>query len=210
MSTLALDTNQSVVLYNTSWSAYEQISNAVHEQSRAHVTFDRGTLEIMTLSFKHERLGRLLETIFEAIALEFDIDFVAAGSTTFKREDLERGFEPDGCYYVQDAAMMRKKNEVNLEFDPPPDFSIEIDITRSSIKRMNLFAAIGIGEVWRLKKGKVEIHILRSGQYELTDRSSVLTGLDCETLNDLLDKAPTLSHRDLLKTVSEYCRKFQN
>jgi len=42
-----------------------------------------------------------------------------AGSTTFKRADLARGFEPDECYYLQNAPAVRAKDQVDLSVDPP-------------------------------------------------------------------------------------------
>jgi len=36
----------------------------------------------------------------EALMLEWGVEFEAAGSTTFEREDLDQGFEPDEGYWI--------------------------------------------------------------------------------------------------------------
>jgi len=144
-----LDKSQAVVLHNISWSSYKQITDVLQDETSAHFTFDRGKLEIMVLSLRHENLKKFLAMLFERLTENLDVEIFAAGSTTFQREDLGRGFEPDECYYVKNAELMRSKETVNLDFDPPPDITIEIDVKHSSLNRMNIFAAIGIPEVWR-------------------------------------------------------------
>lgn len=124
-----LDRDQAVVLHNISWNSYKQISDTLQDETSAHFTFDRGQLEIMVLSLKHENLKKVLAMLFERLAENLDVEIFAAGSTTFRREDLARGFEPDECYYIGKAAEgMRGKETVNLDFDPPPDLTIEIDV----------------------------------------------------------------------------------
>src|SRR5437899_1785561 len=43
-----------------------------------------------------------------------------AGSTTFKRKDLGKGFEPDSCFYIGHAGQVRGKAELDPIKDPPP------------------------------------------------------------------------------------------
>ncbi|XZN99902.1 MAG: hypothetical protein ACM65L_15265 [Microcoleus sp.] len=58
-----------------------------------------------------------------------NIEIRSLGSRTCKREDLERGLEPDQCYYIENEAIVRSLNQINLNQDPPADLVIEIDIT---------------------------------------------------------------------------------
>jgi hypothetical protein len=44
------------------------------------------------------------------------------GSTTFRREDLDRGFEPDGCFYIQNVGRIRGKKELDLVQNQPSYF----------------------------------------------------------------------------------------
>src|SRR6266700_436280 len=142
-------TTQRVILRRVSWETYERLL-AEHEQcSSPRFTYDRGVLEIMSPSIRHERLNRSLATMCEVIAEELHIELDNAGSTTFKREDLTRGFEPDSCFYVQNVERVRDRDQIDLTVGPPPDLVIEIDISSSSLDRFPIFANIGVPEVWR-------------------------------------------------------------
>ena len=63
------------------------------------------------------------------------------GSTTLNREDLDRGAEPDNCYYIQNQPLVAGRR-VNLATDPPPDLIVEVDITRTESTK------IGSMPVW--------------------------------------------------------------
>src|SRR5437588_5907722 len=120
---------QKVILYHVSWETYERLLMEHPESNTTRFNYDRGTLEIMILSPKHEKLKDRLMALVGAVAEGLDIDIEGGGSTTFRRADMERGFEPDACYFVTHAALFRQKDEVDLTTDPPPELVIEIDIT---------------------------------------------------------------------------------
>ena len=87
-----------VILHNISWSLYEQLLAEHEDKSSPRFVYDRGELEITVPSYEHEELNRLIDNCIAIIAMEWNIEYCDAGSTTFKREDLERGFEPDSCF----------------------------------------------------------------------------------------------------------------
>jgi len=47
--------------------------------------------------------------------------------------------------------VIRGKDEIDLEVDPPPDLWIEVDHRGSSRGRMRLYAALGVPEIWRFR-----------------------------------------------------------
>src|SRR5205085_2445673 len=120
-----------VVLNDVSWSLYEQLLAEQDGKRSPRFTYDRGELEIMVLSYGHEELNRLINDLIVVVALEWDIEYRNAGSTTFKRRDLKGGFEPDSCFYVQNAGRIVGKKQLDLRTDPPPDLLVEVEITRS-------------------------------------------------------------------------------
>lgn len=199
-----LEKDQAVVLYNISWPTYTQVADAVQKESRTHFTYDRGRLEIMVVSIRHEVLKKLIATLFERLAQNLDIDYLPAGSTTFRREDLARGFEPDECYYIDNAYGMRGKDEVNLDFDPPPDLSIEVDIASSSLDRMSIFAAVGVPEVWRHDGQKLIFNILRNGVYLVSETSTVLPNVNSVELTSLLEQSKGLPTKEFLASIDVY------
>src|SRR5437016_2292660 len=107
MATVVSQTEQRVVLYDVSWATYELLLTDHLDSSSPRFTYDRGTLEIMSPSNKHERINRSLALMVEVIAEERQLEWDNHGSTTFRRKDLERGFEPDSCFYFQNAERIR-------------------------------------------------------------------------------------------------------
>ena len=90
----------------------------------------------------------LIGLLLHAWTLERDIDIQSCRTVTFKREDLQRGLEPDNCYYVANEARVRSKTELDLTLDPPPDLAIEIDLGGGRMRKLAIYAAFGVPEVW--------------------------------------------------------------
>lgn len=196
--------DRSVLLHNISWKSYLQMSDSVQGESKVHFTYDQGRLEIMVVSIKHELLKKLLAILLERLAENLDIDFLAAGSTTFRREDLERAFEPDECYYIENAFGMRGKETLNMDFDPPPDLSIEVDIAHSSLDRMSIFAAVGIPEVWRYDGERLEINILGDGSYHISENSSAFPRVSASALSVIIKDGQRLTQKEFLARIRAY------
>ncbi len=204
-----MEKTKSIVLHNISWNAYKQITDSLQDETPAHFTFDRGKLEIMVLSLKHENFKKILAMLFERLSEAFDIEIFAGGSTTFQREDLERGFEPDECYYVQNIEVMRGKDNVDLAFDPPPDLTIEVDVKHSSLNRMSIFSAIGIHEVWRYDGEKLIIYLLRGDKYQESETSSVLPLVTARKLTQLVEMGRNSTRRNFLLQIKEYTNELK-
>ncbi len=197
---------QRVILHNISWETYQRLLTEHGESTGTRLIYDRGALEIMIVSLKHERLNRLVADLFTIIADELQIDFVGAGSTTFRREDLERGFEPDSCFYIKHADRIRDKDEVDLSTNPPPDLIIEIDITSPSLPRFPIFAAVGVPEIWRYDGVQVAIHQLVSGNYVAMDDSTALPGVTGELLTRFMQASETQKRTAWLRQVRAWAR----
>lgn len=174
MATVVSPPEARIVLDGVSWGTYERLL-AEHPQSASpRFTYNNGILELMILSRKHEQPNRTLALIVEVVAEELKIDLVRLGSTTFKREDLLKGFEPDSCFYIQNAAAIEGKDEVDLQIDPPPDLVIEVDVTSPSLPRFPIFAAVGVPEVWRYDGEQVKLFKLEGEEYVALDHSLAL------------------------------------
>lgn len=148
---------QRVILPHVCWETYERLLADHQESSGLHFTYDQGRLEILAPSLRYGKLKHTIATLVELLAGERNIDIEGVGSTTFRRQDLARGFEPDACFYIAHAAHMRQREDVDLTVDPPPDLVIEIDITSTSLNKMPIFAALGVPEVWRY--GGQQVHV---------------------------------------------------
>lgn len=171
------ETTQRIILPRVQWCTYTRL---LEERGNSHavlLTYDQGTLELMAPSLSHEHTNRVLAMIVEAVALMYDVDLYPAGSTTFTRQDLARGFEPDSCYYITHAATVRGKPAIDLMIDPPPDLVIEIDMTRTSLDKFPLYAAIGVPEVWRYTGDSLAMAYLHDQVYETTETSLIFPRL---------------------------------
>lgn len=154
-----------VLLKNISWQTYESLVNELAEQRGIRLTYDRGTLEIMTPSAPHEGNKQILGRFVETVTEELNVEIRSLGSLTCRREDLERGLEPDQCYYIDNEGIVRNLKEIDLNQDPPPDLVIEIDITSSSINRMELYASLGVPELWRYDGSRLIFYQLEGQEY---------------------------------------------
>jgi Uma2 family endonuclease len=159
------DSGQRIVLYGIDWKAYKTICDAVVDR-HVRMTYDGRALEIMVTSFKHDRYSGYFALIIFTIARFYRRKIANCGSFTHQRDDLKRGFEPDQCFYLANLAAIKGKKEIDLSKDPPPDLSIEVDVSRSSLDRMAIFAAFGVPEVWRFDGKTIQVYVLKNGSYE--------------------------------------------
>jgi Uma2 family endonuclease len=184
---------QRVVLHNMSWETYERILSEHVNSSAPRFTFDHGELEIMSPSAEHENYSRKIDELVVSLADERDVEVGVFGSTTFRRQDFERGFEADACFYFRNLDRVLGKNELDMTVDPPPDLVFEVDVTSPSIPKLPIFAEFGVPEVWRFKSGRLFIYILKAGGYEDADESEILPGLRADALSQLLVQGQRLS-----------------
>src|SRR5882724_10633364 len=176
---------QKVILDNISWETYQRLMEERGERPKPRYAYDRGRLEIMVSSYEHENLKHVIATLVELLAGELEMDIEAAASTTFQREDLAQGFEPDASFYIQHAARIRGQKQIDLDTDPPPELVIEIDISHPSLNKFPIFAGLGISEVWRYHKHALSIFRLQGESYqaqEASDRFPGVTGADLTRL----------------------------
>ncbi len=176
---------QRIVLYNIGWDTYEGLLRDHANTSAPRFTYDRGTLEIMSPLPEHERFNRAIQLLVPIVVEEMGGEVYSLGSTTFNREDLLRGFEPDSCFYLQNAPRMRGKTRVDLHIDPAPDLVVEIDTTHPSLDKLPIYARIGVPEVWRYDGARLEILTLEGDGYAARPSSRALPAVMAEALTTL-------------------------
>src|SRR5918995_1019410 len=108
----------------------------------------------------HDVDAATITRFVDIVAAVRGIPIQSTASTTFRRQDLERGFEPDASFYVQNETRVRNRREVDLTVDPPPDVVLEMEMGRSAFDKLPLFASMGVPEVWRCDGQRVSIFIL--------------------------------------------------
>ena len=208
METVKSLAEQKVLLSNVSWETYERLLEDHRDSSAPRFTFDRGALEIMSPSPEHEKFNRRIAQLVLAFAEEMGLESEDLGSTTFRREDLERGFEPDSCFYIQNEARIRGKDRIDLAVDPPPDLVIEVDITSPSINKLPIYAQLGVPEVWRYDGEKLEILKLRDDGYVEVSESAALPSLKGSVLAGLIELSKSLRRTVWLREVRQKAREL--
>jgi Uma2 family endonuclease len=196
-----------VLLRKATWEQYISLRD-VDENRHTRMTFDRGRLELMSPTGIHERvrilIGHCLFVWFE----EMQIPSQSRGSTTFRREDLERGIEPGNCFYLQHESAIRDRDEIDLTIDPPPDLAIEVDITSSSINRLSIFAALKIPEVWRWHDDRLQILLLnRDGGYSVVGMSQALPGFPCAQMVEMIQRRMFVDDLTFIRAFRKVCQK---
>ena len=142
----------------------------------------------MSPGMPHEIAKKLIGRMIETFTLCRGIEIRSSSSTTFKRSELQRGFEADESYYIQHASELRGVREIDLSIHPPPDLVIEVDMTNSSIPKEQLFAAMKIPEVWRYDGEALWMGSLNDDNYHDLKQSVVLPGFPRELASKLLDQ----------------------
>ncbi len=196
---------QRVLLRNVGWGTYERLISEREERRVPRFYYDRGVMEILSPSRTHERVSRIIALLVEVLAEEMGLDVDSAGSTTFRREDLERGFEPDECFYFRNVERVRAEDDLDLDAgDPPPDLVFEADLTSPSLDKLPIYAGLGVREVWRYAGGRMEMLELRGEGYEAITESGVLPPLTSDVLTRLVEEGLTSRRPDWVRKVREW------
>jgi Uma2 family endonuclease len=196
-----------VVLHGVPWETYRQLRQEPGNRG-VRMTYDRGRLELMSPSKLHERIASLLAQMIVAWTEEKSLDRQSCGSVTFQREDMERGLEPDQCFYLQNEPLVRDREELDLQRDPPPDLVIEVDIASPSRGRMPLYQALRVPEIWIWRDEELHPLVLRdAGNYEEQDASTVLPGFSFPLAAELIGQRRSRSETELIREFRERIRE---
>ena len=206
MATTLTPAIRKVILTQVSWETYERLLAEHVESTGTRFVYDQGDLEIMVVSAHHEDLNRTLALLVEVVAEETGKDLCRRGSTTFKREDLQKGFEPDSCFYLERAEAVRGKQQIDLTVDPAPDLVIEIDITSESLSRFPIYAAVGVAEVWRYDGSSLKMFRWESSRLEEIRESAVLPPMTAAEAQRFLEESRRLRSPEWLRSVREWVR----
>ncbi len=167
-----LPAGEFLVMEDIDWTTYSQLLRAFASRPGVRLTYDRGRLEIVSPILRHDRDSRFLLLLVMALAEELDLPIMAGGSTTLRRRRAKKGSEPDECFWIANAERMAGRQRIDLRRDPPPDLAIEVDVTRSSLPRMPIFATLGVPEVWCLTADQLTFHVRGSqGKYRRATHS---------------------------------------
>jgi Uma2 family endonuclease len=175
--------------HNVTWDEYEELLEQVGETRHGlRISYNDGTLKVMSLSSEHEQYVIFINSLVIHLRLRFHLNIRFFGSATMRKKKKSKGNEPDACFYVQTAAALG--NRINLDFtvDPPPDVVVEVDIHHDSTDNDPIYAALGVPEIWRYDGWKATILLLQGDGYVEAETSNALPMITSAILTDYLTR----------------------
>ena len=190
-----------ITLHSQTWQDWENILEELGEDRHTRIAYYQGALEIMSPLSRHERPHRIIGYIVTAILDAQGREWEDFGSTTFYRKD-RAGVEPDTCFYVTNADLVRDCMEwIDVDIYPPPDLLIESDVTSKTF--LSAYEAIAVPELWTYCDDKLNIFLLNDGQYIEADDSLLFPNLEIKTL------IPQLVRKGIMIGASRMLREFR-
>jgi Uma2 family endonuclease len=197
-----------LLIKDISWLGYKNILSELGDNRNSRVSYSQGVLEIMAPLPEHEVAKVIIGDLLKALLEELDIEFWSLGSTTFDKESMDAGVEPDDCFYIQNEARVRGLARIDLENDPPPDLAIEIDIT--SRTRFNNYEALKVPELWRWKGQKLEINVLINDKYVKSENSLIFPNIPIiEIIPKYLSISKTNGRNATMKAFRAWLRQLK-
>jgi Uma2 family endonuclease len=193
-----------VEISGISWQTYEALLAEIGDRS-IRLTYYCGNLKIMVPSPEHEVYKKVMGRFVETLAEELEVRIEPLGSTTFKRPEL-LGAEPDDCFYIQNASAIKGKKRLDMSQDTPPDLVVEIDITSRSQSSLQIYAGLGVPEVWIYNGSRLRINRLENGEYVEREISLAFPSIPILEIVSFLEQAETMDYLQLVKAFRNWVK----
>jgi Uma2 family endonuclease len=177
-----------VIFHKVPWSEYVSLSEQVGETHRLRFSFNEGTLKVMALSPTHERYVEFIKRLVAQLSFRLRINILSFGSATMRKQQKSKGNEPDASFYVQTAAAIGNRIELDFAVDPPPDFVVEVDIHYDSTANDPIYVALGVPEIWRYDGLGMRILRLDGETYTEAEASQALPMITPAILTEYLER----------------------
>ena len=174
------------------WDEYEELLSQLGDRAGLRVSYDAGRLQVITLTPEHEEYKESILRLAQVLAEEMNTPLETRGSATYRRKRKAKGAEPDTSFYVQNAARLIGKRQIDLEVDPPPDVVVEIDLSHESAGKFPIYAALGVPEIWLYDGAQARMYELTAGSYQETPRSLAFPVLTGAALTEFLAQSKTI------------------
>jgi Uma2 family endonuclease len=149
---------------------------------------------------------KILARLVEALTEELSISLFGLGNTTFRRKALARGLEPDECYYLCERLPLHDPHQPDAALDAAPDLVLEVEISRSVLDRMAIYAALGVPETWCTNGDWIRVYQLQAGHYVEVGQSISFPWLPMADLASFLRRRGEVSDTQLVKEFRLWVR----
>lgn len=207
IKSINLRQGSTIALHSLTWQDCENILEDLGEDRHTRIAYYQSTLEIMLPLSIHERPHRIISDIVKIILDAQDRDWEDFGSTTFYRRGTA-GVEPNTCFYVANAALVRGCQErIDVDIYPPPDLAIESDVTSKTL--LSAYEAIAVPELWVYKNDGLMIFLWRDGQYHESESSLLFSSMDIKNMIPVLvQKGMTIGASVMLREFRKSLQTF--
>ena len=200
-----------LVLDGISWETYEKLLDDLGDQPSPRMTYDRGRLEFMLPTDEHEEYKHLIGLMVVFWSVGKRIPQRGLASMTIRKRHLLRGLEPDECFYVLNEQAVRGKKKIDLSVDPVPDLAIEVDVSRPSEEKLEIYAVLGIPEVWLFDGDSLRVHQLSAeGKYVMREDSINLPGFPLAQVPEWVERAFDTDETSWAIEFQEWVRHLGN
>lgn len=160
---------QRLLLPGVNWQQYLALDSLLEGFPGLRLLYLEGMLEVMTNAPEHELAKKVIARLLEIYALAKNVSLHGYGSTTYRKEAVARGLEPDECYCIGRPKAL-------------PDLAIEVIITSGGIDKLAVYEGLGVPEVWFWQEQQFSVYGLSDQGYERMTRSRWLPDLDLSLL----------------------------
>ncbi|BAQ61562.1 flavodoxin reductases (ferredoxin-NADPH reductases) family 1 [Geminocystis sp. NIES-3708] len=190
-----------ILLNHVSWETFNRLLEELGDQRNQLLSYYLGNLEIMSPLGEHENNNRFIDDIIRAIADELNINLKKFGSLTLKSNQEKQAVEPDSCYYINNEPLVRNKQHIDLDTDPPPDLVLEIDITSASLNKLPIYATLKVPEIWRYNGQKLTIFCFNSetNSHQQCPKSKIFSWLNLDFIPQLINQSLNIGETATLK-----------
>jgi Uma2 family endonuclease len=183
-----LSAGEVAIFHNVLWDEYEALLEQVGEARGLRISFNDGTLKIMSLSLEHETYAEFIKALVTQIRFRLRINIRSSGSATMRKKKKSKGNEPDAGFYVQTAPVVGNRLDLDFAVDPPPDVVVEVDIHHDSTDNYPIYAALGVPEIWRYDGWEATIFHLKGSDDVEAEASLALPMITSAILTEYLTR----------------------
>jgi Uma2 family endonuclease len=176
------------VFHHVAWDEYEELLEQVGEARGLRISYNDGTLKVMSLSLEHEKYATFITRLMSQLSFRLRINILFSGSTTMRKKKKSKGNEPDAGFYIQTASVIGNRLDLDFEVDPAPDVVVEVDIHHDSTGSDPIYAALGVSEIWRYDGLEATIWRLQGNDYIGAEASNALPMITSAILTEYLTR----------------------
>lgn len=169
--------------------------------------YDRGTLEFVHPTPKHENDDLASSLVVTTVAEELGIDHRPLGATTYGRLAFQHGFETDLSFDLLDERFTRDLQDIDPPVDPPPDLVSEVEVTHPSPEKRGRYASFGVPEIWWVRGDRVGRLVPGSASYRETAESYVPPPPTPDVLTRFVLRSRDLRRLDWVREVRAWARE---